>query len=101
MASPVAPKFPPKQRRARKSIAHLPSTSIGSNGQQDNQTENLTTYQSQSELAQSKNASKKSRSKSMGPGGLDALKETSGNRRKVSCIHKLSELDPCFVADPY
>jgi hypothetical protein len=28
-------------------------------------------------------ASKKSRSKSIGPGGLDALKDTSGNRRKV------------------
>lgn len=27
--------------------------------------------------------SKKSRSKSIGPGGLDALKDTSGNRRKV------------------
>jgi len=26
---------------------------------------------------------KKSRSKSIGPGGLDALKDTSGNRRKV------------------
>lgn len=29
---------------------------------------------------------KKSRSKSIGPGGLDALKDTTGNRRKVrSC----------------
>ena len=28
--------------------------------------------------------SKKSRSKSIGPGGLDALKDTTGNRRKVS-----------------
>ena len=27
--------------------------------------------------------SKKSRSKSIGPGGLDALKDASGNRRKV------------------
>lgn len=27
--------------------------------------------------------SKKSRSKSIGPGGLDALKDTTGNRRKV------------------
>ena len=27
---------------------------------------------------------KKSRSKSIGPGGLDALKDTTGNRRKVS-----------------
>jgi kinetochore protein Spc7/SPC105 len=26
---------------------------------------------------------KKSRSKSIGPGGLDALKDTTGNRRKV------------------
>jgi len=28
-------------------------------------------------------ASKKPRSKSIGPGGLDALKNTNGNRRKV------------------
>lgn len=28
-------------------------------------------------------ASRKSRSKSIGPGGLDALKDTTGNRRKV------------------
>lgn len=27
--------------------------------------------------------SRKSRSKSIGPGGLDALKDTTGNRRKV------------------
>lgn len=34
---------------------------------------------------------KKSRSKSIGPGGLDALKESTGNRRKVSaavCEHQ-------------
>jgi kinetochore protein Spc7/SPC105 len=34
-------------------------------------------------LAEGKKASKKSRSKSIGPGGLDALKDTTGNRRKV------------------
>lgn len=30
-----------------------------------------------------KAASKKSRNKSIGPGGLDTLKHTTGNRRKV------------------
>ncbi len=30
--------------------------------------------------------SKKSRSKSIGPGGLDALKDATGNRRKVSRV---------------
>ena len=33
--------------------------------------------------ASSKLAGKKSRSKSIGPGGLDALKENAGNRRAV------------------
>lgn len=33
--------------------------------------------------SQLKEKSKKSRSKSIGPGGLDALKETSGNRGDV------------------
>ncbi len=34
-------------------------------------------------LTGDKKSSKKSRSKSIGPGGLDALKDTTGNRRKV------------------
>ena len=34
-------------------------------------------------LAEAMKASKKSRSKSIGPGGFDALKDTTGNRRKV------------------
>lgn len=32
---------------------------------------------------------KKSRSKSIGPGGLDALKDTTGNRRKVRIWYEL------------
>jgi kinetochore protein Spc7/SPC105 len=37
-------------------------------------------------------SSKKSRSKSIGPGGLDALRDTTGNRRKVCTAHAESEL---------
>ena len=33
--------------------------------------------------AQAEKPAKKMRSKSIGPGGLDALKDTTGNRRKV------------------
>lgn len=46
--------------------------------------ENLTTDLSTMSAVKAKNRiTKKSRSKSIGPGGLDALKEDPGNRRKV------------------
>jgi kinetochore protein Spc7/SPC105 len=50
--------------------------------------ENMTTDIGALGVAQRRNVlgerpSKKSRSKSIGPGGLDALKDTTGNRRKV------------------
>lgn len=35
---------------------------------------------------------KKSRSKSLGPGGLDALQDSNGNRRKVNVIARLYNL---------
>ena len=45
--------------------------------------------------------SKKSRSKSIGPGGLDALKETSGNRRKsANSFQPKSILKPSIPLSP-
>jgi len=68
--------------RSRKSMAHRPSPDMMDK-------ENITADIGALGVAQKKAAlverpSKKSRSKSIGPGGLDALKDTSGNRRKVS-----------------
>jgi len=66
-------------RQARKSLAHVPSTDISRDK------ENLTVDSAalSSLTAQGKQAIKKSRSKSIGPGGLDALKEGTGNKQEV------------------
>lgn len=66
----------PSTRRPRKSTGHSP---VRKRIEKENITVDLA-----SSLAG--NASrKKSRSKSMGPGGLDVLKSGSGNRRMVCC----------------
>ena len=66
-------------RQARKSLAHVPSTDVSGDK------ENLggPSAALPSLTVQGKQASKKSRSKSLGPGGLDALKESSGNKQEV------------------
>ena len=64
-----------KRPLSRKSIAHLPSQDISL------EKENLTDGVSVTELTSK--PVKKSRSKSLGPGGLDALNEDAGNRQKV------------------
>lgn len=63
----------PSTRRTRKSIG---ATDSRKNGDKENATIDVG-----STLAESR---KKSRSKSIGPGGLDALKNANGNRRAVS-----------------
>ena len=63
----------------RKSIAHMPSPEIG--GDKENLT--VDSAELSSLTAPVKPAGKISRSKSIGPGGLDALKEDTGNRRAV------------------
>ena len=65
--------LPATRPKSRKSLAHIPSSM-----DQENMTTDIGT------LAGAKKAPKKTRSKSIGPGGLDALKDTTGNRRKVS-----------------
>lgn len=74
--SPKKARAPP---RSRKSIAHLPSPPV--NIEKENTTINLAVTSTLD--ARAKLAAKKPRSKSIGPGGLDALKEDSGNRRQV------------------
>ena len=52
----------------------------------ENLTADLSAIQSQKNPSQGITArDRKLRSKSLGPGGLDALQNSSGNRRKVRC----------------
>jgi kinetochore protein Spc7/SPC105 len=50
---------------------------------QENMTADIGALAGGKKAAQAGKSLKKSRSKSMGPGGLDALRDTAGNRRKV------------------
>jgi kinetochore protein Spc7/SPC105 len=69
--------LPATRPKSRKSLGHVP---LAQDVDQENQTADIG-------LLTGKRApiekSRKSRSKSIGPGGLDALKDTTGNRRKV------------------
>jgi len=85
MASREEVTLPATRPKSRKSFSHVPSS-------QSIDQENITA--DFGALAAGKRApiekpSRKSRSKSIGPGGLDALKDATGNRRKV-CIAKRS-----------
>ena len=67
----------PRVRHVRKSIAHMPSADAGRD--KENFTVDTATIHSLS--VRSEQGGKKSRSKSLGPGGLDALREDAGNRQ--------------------
>lgn len=66
-------------RQARKSLAHVPSTDVS--GDKENLGGSSAALSGLT--VQGKQTSKKSRSKSLGPGGLDALKESTGNKQEV------------------
>ena len=66
-------------RQARKSLAHVPSTDVSG----DKENVKVDSAELSSLTAQGKQATKKSRSKSLGPGGLDALRESTGNKQEV------------------
>lgn len=78
--------------RARKSIAHMPTQGV--NGDKENITVDIAaaTVAVSNSIAQEKPLAKKPRSKSIGPGGLDALKEDTGNRRQVLDHHSYPNL---------
>ncbi|KAI4138676.1 MAG: hypothetical protein L6R39_006668, partial [Caloplaca ligustica] len=88
-----SPKAKSQRPRSRKSIAHLPSLEMTEkeNGMID----------SAGLAATAKAASKKSRSKSIGPGGLDALQEGTGNRRDAAAATIVkSILKPTIALSP-
>lgn len=82
MSAPVAKANRPK---ARQSISHLPASDTQISDK-ENMTVDTSTIQNR-KVASSRNDNKKSRSKSFGPGGLEALREGSGNSAKVTSGH--------------
>ncbi|SLM37356.1 Spc7 kinetochore protein domain [Lasallia pustulata] len=78
MATSQSPKAVQIRHGARKSIGHQPSPDI--NTEKENMT--LGNISTMSSMMDTKAERKKKRSKSIGPGGLDALMEDAGNRRK-------------------
>lgn len=65
--------------RSRKSIAHMPSPEVNI----DKENVTIDSVAQLRSVTQEKPTSRKPRSKSIGPGGLDTLKEDAGNRRQV------------------
>lgn len=65
--------------RSPKSIAHMPTSEV--NVDKENVT--IDSVAQLRSVAQAKSTLRKPRSKSIGPGGLDTLKEDAGNRRQV------------------
>lgn len=69
--------------RSRRSIAHVPRSRFTSGVDKENTTTDISSSQPVLGSARVGGKDKKSRSKSLGPGGLDALQNSNGNRRKV------------------
>ena len=78
----TAPSPRASRPKSRQSIAHLPS--IRTAASRDNATTDIAALKAQN--AETKAAKKKPRGKSIGPGGLEALKESDGNTTKVIAI---------------
>ncbi|KAL9621140.1 MAG: hypothetical protein Q9160_004391 [Pyrenula sp. 1 TL-2023] len=75
-----APATKASRPKARQSISHLPASDTQMSDK-ENMTVDTSTIQDR-KVSLSRNKQKKSRSKSFGPGGLEALKEGSGNSAK-------------------
>lgn len=74
--------------KSRQSIAYLPSNDVV-NSDKENGTVDISALQRPKD-ATLQSPKKKSRSKSLGPGGLEALKENAGNAVKVRTLFMLS-----------
>lgn len=69
--------------RSRRSIAHVPRSKMTSGLDKENATADIGAVPPFGASTKPAPKDKKSRSKSLGPGGLDALQNSNGNRRKV------------------
>ncbi|WEW59661.1 hypothetical protein PRK78_005140 [Emydomyces testavorans] len=88
--------------RSRRSIAPIPQTALRNGGDKENLTSGVNAAKQQrNELPPKSGRDKKLRSKSLGPGGLDALKNGNGNRRKSTVPFPLkSILKPAIPVSP-
>ena len=68
--------------KSRQSLVHPAATTSASNGDKENFTADVAVLQRAQDAF---NQKKKLRGKSLGPGGLEALRESSGNALKVMC----------------
>ncbi|CAI7588321.1 hypothetical protein PCG10_009857 [Penicillium crustosum] len=90
-----------RQPRSRRSIAHVPRSRMTSGLDKENATTEIGTAQPFSNNTKSAMKDKKSRSKSLGPGGLDALQNSNGNRRQSTASFPLkSILKPTVPVSP-
>ncbi|KAJ9299219.1 hypothetical protein DTO271G3_2841 [Paecilomyces variotii] len=91
----------PSRVRSRRSIAHVPSSRTASTLDKENATTDISALKPQRRDVRQPVKDKKSRSKSLGPGGLDALQDSNGNRRKSTAAFPLkSILKPTVPVSP-
>ncbi|KAE8136245.1 hypothetical protein BDV38DRAFT_117894 [Aspergillus pseudotamarii] len=87
--------------RSRRSIAHVPRSRFTPGVDKENTTTDISSSQPVLGSARLGGKDKKSRSKSLGPGGLDALQNSNGNRRKSTTAFPLkSILKPTVPVSP-
>ncbi|KAJ5615667.1 hypothetical protein N7537_000781 [Penicillium hordei] len=90
-----------RQPRSRRSIAHVPRSRMTSGLDKENATTEIGAAQPFSNNTKPAMRDKKSRSKSLGPGGLDALQNSNGNRRQSTASFPLkSILKPTVPVSP-
>ncbi|KAL4905403.1 hypothetical protein BDW74DRAFT_177774 [Aspergillus multicolor] len=87
--------------RSRRSIAHVSRSRLTAGGDKENTTVDISASQPLTGRQTVPGKEKKSRSKSLGPGGLDALQASNGNRRKSAAVFPLkSILKPTAPVSP-
>ncbi|KAL3466449.1 hypothetical protein BJX64DRAFT_228845 [Aspergillus heterothallicus] len=87
--------------RSRRSIAHVPRSRLTTGGDKEIATTDINATRTLTGRSAGIGKDKKSRSKSLGPGGLDALQDSNGNRRKSSAVLPLkSILKPTVPVSP-
>lgn len=87
--------------RSRRSIAHVPRSRVTSGVDKENSTTDIGAIRPLETRNKAEAKEKKSRSKSLGPGGLDALQDSNGNRRKSTAAFPLkSILKPTVPVSP-
>ncbi|KAJ6171934.1 hypothetical protein N7470_001001 [Penicillium chermesinum] len=87
--------------RSRRSIAHVPRSKMTSGLDKENATADIGATPLLENGTKPTTRDKKSRSKSLGPGGLDALQSSNGNRRKSTASFPLkSILKPTVPVSP-